>query len=99
MAQVPSITLSDGNKIPQLGLGVWQVDPAITARVVADCDQEFVLLTEPTRQQVGVDFNGLFQHGSKGFEALGVASTELHQSRVAERLGQCRSSAQCFFLR
>ena len=36
MAQVPSITLSDGNKIPQLGLGVWQVDPAITAQVVGD---------------------------------------------------------------
>lgn len=36
MAQVPSITLSDGNKIPQLGLGVWQVDPAIAAQVVGD---------------------------------------------------------------
>lgn len=36
MAQVPSISLSDGSSIPQLGLGVWQVDPAITARVVRD---------------------------------------------------------------
>jgi 2,5-diketo-D-gluconate reductase A len=36
MAQVPSISLSDGTSIPQLGLGVWQVDPAITARVVRD---------------------------------------------------------------
>lgn len=36
MASVPSIKLRDGNAIPQLGLGVWQVDPAITARVVAD---------------------------------------------------------------
>ena len=34
MASVPSIKLRDGNSIPQLGLGVWQVDPAITARVV-----------------------------------------------------------------
>lgn len=36
MASVPSIKLRDGNSIPQLGLGVWQVDPAITARVVSD---------------------------------------------------------------
>ena len=28
------ITLNDGNAIPQLGLGVWQVDQAITADVV-----------------------------------------------------------------
>ena len=28
------ITLNDGLSIPQLGLGVWQVDPAITAKVV-----------------------------------------------------------------
>jgi 2,5-diketo-D-gluconate reductase A len=28
------ITLNDGAAIPQLGLGVWQVDPAITAEVV-----------------------------------------------------------------
>ena len=28
------ITLNDGDAIPQLGLGVWQVDPAITAEVV-----------------------------------------------------------------
>jgi 2,5-diketo-D-gluconate reductase A len=32
----PRVNLNDGNSIPQLGLGVWQVDPAITARVVAD---------------------------------------------------------------
>ncbi|WP_192181557.1 aldo/keto reductase [Mesorhizobium amorphae] len=28
------IALNDGSAIPQLGLGVWQVDPAITAEVV-----------------------------------------------------------------
>lgn len=33
---VPAIKLHDGNAIPQLGLGVWQVDPEITARVVTD---------------------------------------------------------------
>ena len=36
MAQVPLISLNDGSSIPQLGLGVWQVDPGITARVVRD---------------------------------------------------------------
>jgi 2,5-diketo-D-gluconate reductase A len=36
MAQQPRIQLSDGNSIPQIGLGVWQVPPEITARVVSD---------------------------------------------------------------
>ncbi len=30
------IKLNDGSSIPQLGLGVWQVDPEVTARVVRD---------------------------------------------------------------
>lgn len=34
--QQPRLTLNDGNSIPQLGLGVWQVPPEITARVVTD---------------------------------------------------------------
>ncbi|MBZ9678729.1 aldo/keto reductase [Mesorhizobium sp. ES1-1] len=29
------IALNDGTAIPQLGLGVWQVDPAVTAQVVS----------------------------------------------------------------
>jgi len=36
MVNVPTIQLGDGNSIPQLGLGVWQVEPEITARVVSD---------------------------------------------------------------
>jgi 2,5-diketo-D-gluconate reductase A len=36
MASVPMFKLNDGNSIPQLGLGVWQVDPGITSRVVRD---------------------------------------------------------------
>ena len=35
-SSVPLIKLNDGNTIPQLGMGVWQVDPEITARVVRD---------------------------------------------------------------
>lgn len=33
---VPRVELNDGNEIPQLGLGVWQVPQDITARVVSD---------------------------------------------------------------
>ncbi|HEV7275161.1 MAG TPA: aldo/keto reductase [Devosiaceae bacterium] len=36
MAKQPMIALRDGNSIPQLGLGVWQVPPESTARVVLD---------------------------------------------------------------
>lgn len=36
MSKVPNITLRDGKTIPQLGLGVWQVEPSITERVVRD---------------------------------------------------------------
>src|SRR4051812_11419152 len=34
MASIPNIELNDGNSIPQLGFGVFQVDPAETARAV-----------------------------------------------------------------
>jgi 2,5-diketo-D-gluconate reductase A len=34
MAAVPSITLNDGNAIPQLGFGVFQIPPAETAQAV-----------------------------------------------------------------
>ncbi|MET0784237.1 MAG: aldo/keto reductase [Leifsonia flava] len=33
---VPSITLNDGHTIPQLGFGVFKVDPAETERIVTD---------------------------------------------------------------
>lgn len=35
-ASIPAIKLNDGNTIPQLGMGVWEVDPTVTARVVRD---------------------------------------------------------------
>jgi 2,5-diketo-D-gluconate reductase A len=34
MTEVPSITLNDGNTIPQLGFGVFQIEPEETARAV-----------------------------------------------------------------
>ena len=36
MSDFPKLKLRDGTSIPQIGLGVWQVDPDITARVVSD---------------------------------------------------------------
>jgi 2,5-diketo-D-gluconate reductase A len=35
MAAAPSITLNDGNSIPQVGLGVWRTPPEDTERAVA----------------------------------------------------------------
>src|SRR4051794_13370196 len=34
VADVPTISLNDGNAIPQLGFGVFQIPPAETARAV-----------------------------------------------------------------
>ena len=36
MAMHPTLPLNDGNAIPRIGLGVWQVDALITARVVSE---------------------------------------------------------------
>jgi len=36
MSKDPTIALRDGKSIPQLGLGVWQVEASITERVVRD---------------------------------------------------------------
>ena len=36
LPSVPSLTLNDGNTIPQLGFGVFRVDPGETERIVGD---------------------------------------------------------------
>jgi hypothetical protein len=36
MAQQPRVRLRDGNTIPPIGLGLWQVDSGLTARVVSE---------------------------------------------------------------
>ena len=36
MSAVPDITLNDGNTIPQLGFGVFQIDPEETAEAVRE---------------------------------------------------------------
>ena len=35
-SSVPLVTLNDGNTIPQLGFGVFKVDPDKTSRIVRD---------------------------------------------------------------
>ncbi len=36
MTQIPNLTLNDGNSIPQLGFGVFQVPPGETARITGE---------------------------------------------------------------
>ena len=36
MTSIPTLTLNDGTSIPQLGFGVFQVDPAETERIVSE---------------------------------------------------------------
>src|SRR3712207_7471022 len=36
VSTVPSITLNDGNTIPQLGFGVFQIEPKDTAKAVSE---------------------------------------------------------------
>ncbi len=36
MSAVPSIALNDGNTIPQLGFGVFQIEPEDTAEAVEE---------------------------------------------------------------
>src|ERR671921_1521078 len=36
MNAVPNITLNDGNTIPQLGFGVFQIEPKDTAKAVSE---------------------------------------------------------------
>ena len=36
MSAIPDITLNDGNTIPQLGFGVFQIEPQDTAEAVGE---------------------------------------------------------------
>ena len=42
MSSVPSITLNDGNTIPQLGFGVFQIKPDQTAQRSANLGSDFL---------------------------------------------------------
>ena len=65
------ITLNDGSSIPQLGLGVWQVEPAITAEVVGwgiESGYRSIDTAEGYRNEEGV---------GQAIKAAGVAKGEL----------------------
>ena len=65
------ITLNDGSSIPQLGLGVWQVEPAITAEVVGwgiKSGYRSIDTAEGYRNEEGV---------GQAIKAAGVAKGEL----------------------
>ena len=57
MNTVPSITLDNGVEIPQLGLGVWQVEDAIVADVVTTAikglDLRYPEVTEEMEKRLG----------------------------------------------
>ena len=66
------IKLNDGASIPQLGLGVWQVDPATTAQVTSwaiECGYRSIDTAEGYRNEEGV---------GRAIRSAGVPRTELY---------------------
>ena len=66
------IKLNDGSSIPQLGLGVWQVDPATTAQVVGwaiEAGYRSIDTAEGYRNEEGV---------GRAIRSAGVPRTELY---------------------
>ena len=84
---VPSIKLSDGNSIPQLGMGVWEVDPKITARVVRDgiaAGFRLVDTAEGYNNEEGV---------GEGLKSAGVPRNELFVTSKLRNGGHDRDAA------
>ncbi len=46
---VPTLTLNDGKTIPQLGFGVFKVDPKETERIVTDASRSATVTSTPQR--------------------------------------------------
>ncbi len=87
MAGVPMIKLSDGHSIPQLGLGVWQVDPGITARVVRDAIEagyRSIDTAEGYDNEAGV---------GEGIRSAGVPREELFITSKLRNGGHSRDAA------
>src|SRR4051794_23280177 len=71
MAQVPNIKLNDGHEIPQLGFGVFQIDPEQTADAVKtalEVGYRHIDTAEMYQNQRGV---------GEGIEASGVDRSEV----------------------
>src|SRR3954447_8092695 len=87
MAGVPTLDLNDGNTIPQLGLGVWQVDPAITARVVRDgiaAGFRLIDTAEGYNNEEGV---------GEGIRSSGIPRSELFVTSKLRNGGHARDAA------
>ena len=81
------ITLNDGAAIPQLGLGVWQVDPAITAEVVGwgiEAGYRLIDTAEGYGNEAGV---------GQAIRAAGVPRSELFITSKLRNGGHQRDAA------
>ena len=70
MSKVPAVKLNDGNRIPQLGLGVWQVPDEQAATSVKEA------LAPATVRGHGRDLPERGRRG-RGLRAAGVARKDL----------------------
>ena len=71
MSAVPSITLNDGNTIPQLGFGVFQIEPDDTAEAVGEA------LEIGYRHIDTAEMYGNEREVGEGFRASGLARGEV----------------------
>ncbi|MDX8466009.1 aldo/keto reductase [Mesorhizobium sp. VK23B] len=81
------LTLNDGATIPQIGLGVWQVDPDITARVVRwgiEAGYRLIDTAEGYRNEEGV---------GEAIRAAGVPRNELFITSKLRNGGHQRDAA------
>ncbi|RRH87750.1 aldo/keto reductase [Mesorhizobium tamadayense] len=81
------LTLNDGSGIPQIGLGVWQVDPDITAKVVRwgiDAGYRLIDTAEGYRNEEGV---------GEAIRAAGVPRAELFITSKLRNGGHQRDAA------
>src|SRR3954454_5513322 len=72
MAQIPDIQLNDGHSIPQLGFGVFQIDPAETAEAVQralEVGYRHIDTAEMYRNEAGV---------GEGIRSSGVPREEIY---------------------
>lgn len=80
MVQQPRLKLRDGNTIPQLGLGLWQVDPGLAARVASEgikAGYRLIDTAEGYNNEEGV--------GQAIPRGRGTAERALHHVQAAQR--------------
>ncbi|TGR14156.1 aldo/keto reductase, partial [Mesorhizobium sp. M8A.F.Ca.ET.202.01.1.1] len=81
------LTLNDGSTIPQIGLGVWQVDPDVTSQVVRwgiEAGYRLIDTAEGYRNEEGV---------GEAIRAAGVPRSELFITSKLRNGGHQRDAA------